>query len=55
MSGYKYAGYLLGKHYRLLPVPLIKKLTMDPLYWKKLIFSHTGETDVKFTDCYTGI
>ncbi len=34
MSGWKYTGYLLGKHYRLLPLSLVKKLTMDPLYWK---------------------
>ena len=34
-SGCKYTGYLLGKHYRLLPKKLILKLTMSPFYWGK--------------------
>lgn len=29
----KYAGYLLGKHYRKLPAFLIKKCTSNPQYW----------------------
>lgn len=34
-SGCKYAGYLLGRHYRKLPRPLIMRLTMNPAYWQK--------------------
>lgn len=34
-SGFKYAGYLLGKHYRKLPLPLVRKLTMNGAYWKR--------------------
>lgn len=33
-SGWKYAGYLLGKRYRRLPDCLVMKLTMNPRYWK---------------------
>ncbi len=33
-SGCKYAGYLLGKHYRLLPKAVIRKLTMNQTYWR---------------------
>lgn len=33
-SGCKYLGYLLGKHYRMLPKQVIVRLTMSPLYWK---------------------
>ncbi len=33
----KYAGYLLGKHYKKLPMKLIFKLTMNKEYWKKKI------------------
>lgn len=32
-SGCKYAGYLLGRRYRKLPLPLIMRLTMNPSYW----------------------
>lgn len=32
--GFKYAGYLLGKHYRRLPRKLILKITMNREYWK---------------------
>lgn len=32
----KYAGYLLGKHYKKLPVKLILKLTMNKEYWKRV-------------------
>lgn len=31
----KYAGYLLGKHYKKLPKKLILKLTMNKEYWKR--------------------
>lgn len=31
---FKYTGYLLGKHYRMLPRPLILKITMNREYWK---------------------
>lgn len=30
----KYAGYLLGKHFRLLPGNFIQKCTMSPNYWQ---------------------
>lgn len=33
-SGFKYAGYLLGKNYKKLPYSLIQSLTMNPAYWK---------------------
>lgn len=33
-SGSKYTGYLLGKHYRMLPMAVIRKLTMSPTYWR---------------------
>jgi rhamnosyltransferase len=33
-SGFKYLGYQLGRHYRLLPKSMILKLTMSPYYWK---------------------
>lgn len=33
-SGFKYAGYLLGKHYEKLPVRVIKFCTMNKDYWK---------------------
>ncbi|MBQ7934174.1 MAG: glycosyltransferase family 2 protein [Lachnospiraceae bacterium] len=32
---FKYAGYLLGKHYALLPMPLVLKITMNREYWNK--------------------
>ena len=35
-SGYKYIGYQLGKHYKLLPKWLIKKVTMNQVYWDKI-------------------
>lgn len=34
-SGSKYLGYQLGKHYRLLPMTLVRKLTMNQAYWDK--------------------
>lgn len=34
-SGCKYIGYQLGKNYIRLPKLLVKKLTMNPGYWKK--------------------
>ncbi len=34
-SGSKYLGYQLGKHYRLLPMPLVRKLTMNQPYWDR--------------------
>ncbi len=33
--GFKYAGYLMGKHYRLLPHWLVLKITTNREYWKK--------------------
>lgn len=33
-SGFKYIGYILGKHYRKLPRWLILRCTMNPGYWK---------------------
>lgn len=33
VSGCKYLGYRLGKHYRLLPVWLVRRLTVNPAYW----------------------
>ncbi len=35
-SGFKYLGYQLGKHYKLLPKMLIMKLTMNKMYWKQV-------------------
>lgn len=32
---FKYAGYLLGKHYRKLPRPLILKITTNKEYWRQ--------------------
>jgi len=34
MSGYKYIGYQLGKHYRILPKWLIKRITMNRNFWR---------------------
>lgn len=34
-SGSKYLGYQLGKHYRLLPMALVRKLTMNQTYWNE--------------------
>ncbi|MCR4705506.1 MAG: glycosyltransferase [Lachnospiraceae bacterium] len=34
LSGAKYIGYLLGKHYRSLPKWLVMRLTMNKQYWK---------------------
>ena len=34
-SGCKFAGYQLGKHYRMLPGKVIEKITDSPEYWKK--------------------
>ena len=31
---WKYAGYFLGKHYRLLPMSVVKKCTSNTVYWK---------------------
>lgn len=38
-NGMKYLGYTLGKNYKKLPVPLVKKLSMHPRWWhnKKLL------------------
>ena len=33
-SGCKYIGYRMGKAYRKLPMWLIRKCTMNPMYWK---------------------
>lgn len=35
-SGCKYLGYLLGKHYRSLPMGVVKSCSMNRDYWKKL-------------------
>ncbi len=34
-SGFKYAGYFLGKRYRRLPKKLVSGLTMNKAYWEK--------------------
>ena len=34
-SGCKYAGYVLGKHYKRLPRPLVLALTMNRAYWEE--------------------
>lgn len=34
-SGFKYLGYLAGKHYRRIPLWLVKCCTMNPTYWRK--------------------
>lgn len=33
ITGCKYIGYTLGKHFRLIPKQLIKVLTMNPVFW----------------------
>ncbi len=33
-SGFKYMGYLLGKRYRSLPGPLVRRLSMNKNYWE---------------------
>lgn len=35
ISSCKYLGFLLGRHYKLLPRPLIHRLTMNPGYWER--------------------
>lgn len=35
-SSCKYAGYLLGKHYRSLPGWIIRCCTMNPIYWENI-------------------
>lgn len=35
-SGFKYLGYQLGKHYRLLPMSVVRKLTMNQAYWDRM-------------------
>lgn len=35
VSGCKYMGFLLGKHYKKLPGGMIRRLTMNPDYWKQ--------------------
>lgn len=37
-SGSKYLGYQLGKHYRLLPMSVVRKLTMSQAYWDRKEF-----------------
>jgi len=32
-TAFKYTGYLLGKHYKSLPLNVIKKVSMNPAYW----------------------
>lgn len=34
-SGCRYLGYQLGKHYRLLPMTVVRKLTMNQTYWDR--------------------
>ena len=34
-SGFKFIGYQLGKHYKCLPAWVIRKVTMNPNYWKQ--------------------
>lgn len=34
-SGFKYAGYRLGKQYRKLPKKMVLRCTMSPVYWEK--------------------
>lgn len=36
ISGCKYLGFLLGRHYRRLPPRLIRGLTMNPGYWENI-------------------
>lgn len=35
-SGFKYLGYQLGKHYRLLSMQAVRKLTMNQAYWDRM-------------------
>lgn len=34
-SGFKYIGYQLGKHYKMIPKGIIMKITMNKMYWRK--------------------
>lgn len=34
-NGFKFAGYQLGKHYKRLPMWVVRKVTMNPKYWEK--------------------
>ncbi len=34
-SAYKYLGYTLGKHYKHIPLKIIKKITMNKMFWLK--------------------
>ena len=36
MCGYKYSGYLLGKHYKMLPRGIVLTCTMNQSYWKQI-------------------
>ncbi|MEA3492123.1 MAG: glycosyltransferase family 2 protein [Campylobacterota bacterium] len=40
-NGMKYLGYKLGQHYENLPKGLIQKISMHPLWWKKLESTHS--------------
>lgn len=35
ISGFKYMGYRLGKCYKKLPMTWVRRLTMNPAYWKE--------------------
>ena len=39
ISVFKYKGYWLGKHYKILPKRLIMKLTMNPAFWEEFTIS----------------
>ncbi len=39
-SGAKYLGYRLGRSYHILPLRLIKKISLNPTYWDQKKFHH---------------
>ena len=38
--GFKYAGYLLGKHYKKLPRSLVMRITTNREYWRQEAAKH---------------
>ncbi len=40
-SGFKYAGYRLGRNYRRLPKRLVMRCTMNPGYWSHGAYEKT--------------
>lgn len=52
----RYAGFFLGKHYRLLPEGIVKRCTLQPAYWEKKkrrqkAQGRSGKTEKCAKDC----